>query len=199
MEDSDLFISESLIHSLVETGWALMLAFDTDTVLPHKFTYIHMYCRCTCICTFVHFQGAHLYTSSLHTPTLSQTHLHTCMFIVRPHIHFHTSTPAHSHMYVYAHTLLHTSTCTLLHVHTSTHTHTHTHMCFVYAHTHTRPERSISATLSVACSIRFSTSFFWLREKTPKNSWWKFTVWIFDSCKLCLGNEHRLLLVSVAV
>ena len=97
-EGSDLFISEIPSHSLVETGWALMPAFDTDTVLPPMHTYIHIYIYL--YCTLLYFQLAHSHAFTYN--------LHTCMFIVRPpHIHFHTSTPAHIHTYRYAHTLAH--------------------------------------------------------------------------------------------
>ena len=92
---------------------------------------------------------AHLYVHRSPPHTLS--HFHSCTLThvcVRPHTiaHFHLHTLARSHF------------------------HTHTHMCIVYAHTHTRPERSIPATLSVACSIRFSTPFVWLREKSQKTA-----------------------------
>ena len=124
---------------------------------------------------------AHLYTSKLHTCilpacTLPRFHKHICTLVCSsfaptctftlPLLHTHTCmcTPTHYCTLPLAHS------CTFTLPHTHTHTHTHTHMCIVYAHTHTRPERSISATLSVACSIRFSTSFFWLREKPKKTA-----------------------------
>ena len=135
------------------------------------------------ICTFKHvtYIGTHIGTYVC-VPKLAHFHgftLHICTFVC-------SCTLPHLQVHTYIYVRLHTPT----------------HSC-------RRPERSLSATLSVAClaSIRFSTSFFCLRANldAPKTKHLmtsfalqrKFTLRIFYSFKLCPGNEHSLVLESV--